>query len=282
MFAIVFPAAALMGSAVPEAPAPVEAPSAFEAEMGLAAASLEVDEDTQKEIDEGWQGALTAGVTTTSGNTDSVGTALTFEAIKRREDDRFTLVAAQNYQKDDTSGRDEISQRRNYGKGKYDYFFSEKTYGLAQVSAENDLAADVTLRGNAGLGVGRQFYEQEDFKLAGEIGMSWFYEDYESLDVPDPVTGRTTTSPDNYFAARFSTNVEWVANDNVTLGHLLEVFQSVEESDDTYIRSAAQAQISLTEKMFLQLQWILDWDNTPNPGNTKTDSRTQLTLGWSF
>ena len=45
---------------------------------------------------------------------------------------------------------------------------------------------------------------------------------------------------------------------------------------DTRLRS------KLSESMFAQLQWILNYDNTPSPGQERMDHRFVLTVGWSF
>jgi hypothetical protein len=52
--------------------------------------------------------------------------------------------------------------------------------------------------------------------------------------------------------------------------------------DDFYARIDTRARATLTESMFAQLQWILDYDNTPAPGLEKQDHRLIAAVGWSF
>jgi hypothetical protein len=34
--------------------------------------------------------------------------------------------------------------------------------------------------------------------------------------------------------------------------------------------------------MFAQVQWVMDWDNTPASGAERVDSLFLLTVGWKF
>ena len=38
----------------------------------------------------------------------------------------------------------------------------------------------------------------------------------------------------------------------------------------------------MTENLFTQFQWVLEYDSTPAPGFDHTDNRYILSVGWSF
>jgi putative salt-induced outer membrane protein YdiY len=40
--------------------------------------------------------------------------------------------------------------------------------------------------------------------------------------------------------------------------------------------------VSMTEAMFLRVQHVLDYDNSPAAGAKNADNRIILTVGWSF
>jgi putative salt-induced outer membrane protein YdiY len=255
----------LLLALVPSASAPVEAltcPDPF-----LAAAQDAVPAPGESK----WTGAVAVGIIATDGNTETTTATATADAEYRRAKDRTTAGLWWNYQSDqNVAAGSSVIQRKSGIKGKYDYFFSKKTYGLVQASLENDLQADIDLRTTVGAGLGRQFREDENFKLSGELGLSWFQEQFRSS--PD----------DDYLAARAAYNVDYKPNKKWNFLHSAEYFPSLEDTDDIYIRLDSKARATLTEKMFAQLQWVFDWDNTPAPGKERADNRYMLSLGWTF
>jgi len=217
-----------------------------------------------------WTGSITAGGIVTSGNSETRNGNATADAEYRREKDRVTLGFLWNYAEEkNTTGSWNLTDRRTSGKAKYDYFFTEKTYGLVQTSAEADEAADLDLRWTLGAGVGRQFQESERWKLSAEAGLAWFDEEYE-------------TTSDEYVAGRLAYNAAWKPHRVWELGQTGELFPSLEDSDDVNAKVDTRAKVSFTESMFGQLQWVFDWDNTPATGKEREDHRFLLSVGWKF
>lgn len=218
-----------------------------------------------------WTGSVTLGAIITDGNTKTRSANAAADAQYRREDDRTTLGAFWNYQ-DDSTG---VLQRHTGGKAKYDYFFSKKTYGLAQASAENDKQADLDLRWTAGLGVGEQLIETADHKLSGELGVSWVDENFK-----EPAVGPSIDN--SYAAGRAAYAFDWTINKSWAFSNTGELFSSLEYGQDVNAKEDTRIKVTLTDKMFAQAQWVMDWDNTPAAGKERVDDRYILTIGWSF
>ena len=219
-----------------------------------------------------WKGSVNAGVTITDGNTELTTLSAGGDATLRREKDRITLGAFWNFQqaKNAVSGENEISQRTSGANAQYDYFLDERTYLFGQASAENNKLADLDLRATVGGGVGYQFIEREDLKLSAEVGLAYVSEDYGS-------------SPDaEYLSARGAYDVAWKVNQELEILHTGVAFPSLEDSADVYVKLDTRARVTLTESMFAQLQWVMDWDNTPAQGAERLDNRYLLSVGWSF
>jgi len=181
-----------------------------------------------------WTGSVTAGGTLTTGNSETRAGNATADAELRREKDRFTLGFLWNYADEKNTTPDwNLTDRRTSAKAKYDYFLSEKSYLLAQTSAEADEAADLDLRTTFGVGAGRQFREEEDFKLSGEIGLSYFIEEFETID-------------DEYLAARAAENVDWKIDERWNVLNTTEVFPSLEDSEDVYVKVDTRAKLTVT------------------------------------
>jgi putative salt-induced outer membrane protein YdiY len=224
-----------------------------------------------------WTGSVSAGVIVTDGNTETTSASMTADAEKRRERDRTTFGLWWNYQDEVDQATDDkdVVQRRYGAKAQYDYFFTKKTYGLAQANAESDLESDLDLRWTAGVGIGRQLHEDEKLKFAVEGGLSWVDEDYDRQPgQPDP--------DKEYLAARLAEKLDWNFRKGWELGHNGEVYPSLEDSKDVHSKVDTRLKVALTSKLFAQLQWVWDWNNNPPSGNHHNDHRYLLTLGWSF
>lgn len=213
-----------------------------------------------------WTGGVNGSAIITDGNTETRSANAGANAEYRREKDRTSFGAFWNYQ-DDSTG---VTQRRTGAKAQYDYFFAEKTYGLVQTSIENDKSADLERRWIFGVGVGEQLLENTEHKVSVEAGVSWFDEHFGSSPNAD------------YFAARAAYNWDWNMNKDWTFFHGGEIYPSLENSNDVYAKLDTRIKVSLSDKMYAQGQWVMDWDNTPAAGKESVDDRYILSIGWTF
>ncbi len=248
----------------------------------LTAPAMAQDEE---EPDRTWQGSVTLGATTTRGNTDIQSVSLNADAMKEREGDRFTYGFAYNFSEQD--GR--INQRRINGSAKYDYFLTEKSYALVSANALRDDApavvpptvptASLSLRATGGVGYGRKLAEGDEFKLDAEAGVVYYHEDFRRL--PGAVR---STLPDEYVAARLAYDAAYTPDkgEKDSIEQRTEIYPSLEDGDDVYIAADTRFKTTLTESMFGQIQWILNWDHTPAAGNKQADHLFILTVGWKF
>ena len=214
-----------------------------------------------------WTGAVALGATYSDGNTDRRTASATGDAEYRRERDRITLGVLWNYADESRV----LSDRKTQARAKYDYFFTKKFYGLAQASGEADYAAAIDLRTTIGVGLGYQFAESETWKLNGEVGLSYVDADYFG-----------TVDDDSYTAARAAYSWDWKPNDKYNVSQMAEIFPSLEDGDDVNARVDTKGRMNLTAKMFAQIQWLYQWDNTPATGKVRNDNLVVFGLGWSF
>ena len=219
-----------------------------------------------------WTGSVTLGATWSTGNTESTSASFDAGAERKSEDDRTTAKAYYNYseQEDPATGLDSVTQRRAGASLKYDYFLSEKMYLLATTSAEYDRIADLDLRAQAGAGVGYQWRDDEIVKYGTEGGVSYVGE-YHEFD-----------SDESYPALRLASNLGWNVREGVAFEQVTEVYPSLEDQDDFYGKADTRLKFNLTASMYAQIQWTVNYDNTPSTGKHHTDNLVVLGLGWSF
>lgn len=270
--------AALLLALFPEKPQP--APGA---DAPLSPAVSETPAQAQEGPIDDWTGAITLGLAQAYGNTERTNLSLTGDGVLRREKDRITLGAWWYYaEEEDDAGVSSITERRYGAKGKYDYFLSKKSYVYVNTLAERDDKADLQLRFTVGPGYGYQFYEEEDFKLSGEIGVAYFLEDYQTPEPTPENPNPMAVGPEDYIAGRVAYNVEYKPSKPWTLAQTGEAYPSLEDSEDFYSKLDSRVRYDLTENFFSQFQWIWDYDNTPAAGNERSDHRLLLTVGYSF
>jgi len=245
-------------------------PEPVDAAASPVPASLLLQEGEVPEEGPKWTGTVSFGLTFTDGNTETLNAAAGFDAERRGEDDRVTLKAFWNYAEQEIDKKNEITQRNMGGSGKYDYFATEKLYYLGIAGAEADEFANLDLRYYVGAGAGYQFREDEKIKLSGEAGINYFAEDYE------------VGGDEEYVAGRAAYNYANILNDKVVVEQTGEVFQGFEDIEDFNAKLDTRCRATLTDTMFAQAQWVMDYDNTPAPHAYRLDHRVILSLGWSF
>ena len=218
-----------------------------------------------------WTGSIAFNFSMSDGNTERRAVGATAEAERRTEVDRLNAKGAWNYSEDKNGADWVLTQRRLSGELQYDYFLTKKLYVLAQTSALGDELANIALRFTAGAGLGYQWYDTEKFGLGTEAGPSYFRESY-----------RDSTPDTDTVAARLAYHLKWEIADGISFLQDVAVFPSTERLSDVYLNADSRARLTLTESMFAQLQWVIDYDNTPSPGRERVDDRYLIGVGWTF
>jgi putative salt-induced outer membrane protein YdiY len=213
-----------------------------------------------------WTGSVAAGAILRSGNNETRTANATADAVWKVDKNRVTLGALWSYQ-DDTTG---VTQRKTYGDAKYDHFLSEKAFAYGQASGNSDKDAQLNLRLTLGAGAGEQFIDNETWQFSAEAGLSGISEDFKN------------SGKNEYIAARAAYSAKYMHNSSWEFAQDAEIYPSLESGDDIYTRVDTRAKLTLTESMFAQFQWVLEYDNTPDTGKERVDNLLAVSVGWSF
>lgn len=222
-----------------------------------------------------WQGNVTAGFTSTHGNSFGENANISANASLRREKDRTTLGAAYLFgRSEDRDGEKYTTEESFTLSGKYDYYFSKKWYGFVNARYKTDHIADLDRRIIAGLGTGYQWIESDPMNFSTDMGLSMLCEKYQ--------TGDEITKSDE-LSLRLGYQFDKKINSRVAFFHQTEYYPSIQSGpSDYFLSSSAELRLSLTTRMYSSLKAILDYDSTPGPGQSSTDTKYILGLGWSF
>ncbi|MHC4172439.1 MAG: DUF481 domain-containing protein [Planctomycetota bacterium] len=220
-----------------------------------------------------WSGDVSAGLTSTHGNTRTEAVSASVNLKKRTEKDRTQLSAdyARGRQRDANTGQMETTEDWLRTKGKYDYFFTKKLYGYLDGRYEKDAMAQLDRRVIAGGGGGYQWIESEDMNFSTEAGLASVYEKFDN---------QTTSSSQVSVQAGYNFDKQLMKK--VKFIHDLTWYPSTENFSDYYLTSTGEIRAHFTDTLFTNFKAIFDYDATPAIGAGNTDVKYIWGIGWSF
>jgi len=220
-----------------------------------------------------WHGNLSAGITSTHGNTKAESVSGSFNINKRTHNDRTQVSVdyAKTKQEDKTTGQDEIIEDWWRSKGKYDYFFSKKFFGFVDGRYEKDAIAELDRRMIVGVGGGYQWIESEDMNFSTEAGVASLYEKFDNQ-----------TDSNSEISVQAGYNFDKRLMKNVKFIHDLTYYPSIEKFSDYFLTSTAEVRANFTETMFTNFKVIFGYDATPAIGKGGTDVKYIWGIGYNF
>lgn len=227
-----------------------------------------------------WSSSLTLGATASFGNTNRRTANAAGDAERRSEKHRTTFKLAWDFaeDKDEVTKNWSIDQRRTKGGVKHDYFIAgTKTFLFVSSDGEYDYDQDIELRTTAIAGAGHQFIDEKTLKFSLEAGAGYFREE-----------SRVSGAPLNeYPTAKVGSKLDWDLKEGWKLLNEIVAYPSLEDADDVNGSMDTRLQVTISKGMFAQLQWIVDYDNTPvldgmGQPNDRIDHRVLLSVGWKF
>jgi putative salt-induced outer membrane protein YdiY len=194
-------------------------------------------------------------------------------ATKRTEQDRTTVSAdyAKGQQEDLDTGETVTIEDWWRAKAKYDYFFSKKAYGYLDGRYEKDAVAALDRRVIVGVGGGYQWIESENMNFSTEFGLASLYEKYDNQ-----------TDSNSELSFQVGYNFDKKLRKNIKFTHDLTYYPAIDKFSDYYLTSTAGIRADFTEKIFMTLKAIFNYDATPAIDRGSTDTKYFLGLGYRF
>jgi putative salt-induced outer membrane protein YdiY len=218
-----------------------------------------------------WTGNVVLGGMLARGNTDSDTLNASAHVERREEKGRIILDGSYLFGRDRVPGAGKHETADDLlGKAKYDYFFTKKFYGYANVEAEHDVIAGLSLRLAPGVGVGYQWIDTPQLGFNTEGGAGYLYRKYAH----DGDNGSANARAAYHFKAKF--------NDKVTVFHNFEYLPGLDRITNYYFDTDAGIHTAITEKFFTEFKIEYRYDSRPAPGRGSNDVRYTAGLGWAF
>jgi len=228
-----------------------------------------------------WKGDITAGFSSTHGNTFSESGSLSARATRRSEKDRINVSGSYlvSRTKDSVTKDKRTTEESFTFGGKYDYFWTKKFYSYINGKFKKDHVADLDRRIIAGFGAGYQWVESDKMNFSTDMGISELCEQYTRRN---PTTFEKETTRSDNVSLRFGYHYDWQITDKISFMHNMDYYPSVETYSDYFLTTDAELRLALTSSMYSSFKAILDYDSTPARGVGSTDTKYILGVGWSF
>lgn len=220
-----------------------------------------------------WTGGISAGITSTHGNTKTEMISANANFTKRTKKDRTTVSVdyAKGEQEDPATGATVTIEDWWRTKGKYDYFYSKKMYAYVDARYEKDAIAELDRRVIIGGGSGYQWIESENTKFSTELGLASLYEKFDNQ-----------TDSNSKLSIQLGYNFNRKLRKNISFTHDLTYYPSIDKFSDYFLTSTAGIRADFTEKIFMTFKTIFNYDETPAIGAHKTDVKYFFGVGYRF
>ncbi|MHC4118343.1 MAG: DUF481 domain-containing protein [Planctomycetota bacterium] len=220
-----------------------------------------------------WTGSISAGVTSTHGNTKTEMVSANADVSKRTEKDRtqFSADYAKGDQEDPATGQDVTIENWWRARGKYDYFLSKKMYIYADGRYEKDDVALLDRRVIVGGGSGIQWIESEVMNFSTESGLASLYEKYDNM-----------TDSKSELTMQLGYHFDRKINSILKFTHDLTYYPSIEKLSDYFLTSTAGIRADFDASFFANFKTIFNYNVTPAIGAGSTDVKYFFGIGYNF
>lgn len=215
---------------------------------------------------EKWHGNVNLSGNLQTGNTDRSGFSFGADAMRRGDQDRFSMRFLYNIANENHT----MTTRNIFGALQYDYFFTKKFYGYLAVELLNDTFKNLDLRAVVGPGAGYQVWDDPIKALSLEAGIAYFSENYKVQE------------DKSWLTIRLAANYRYKLTDWLVFTDRLVLYPSLKSMSDFSLRNEAALLTAIGSGWSMKLADILDYSNSPPSGTERTDSLLTIGLQYAF
>ncbi len=214
-----------------------------------------------------WFGELSFALVMERGNSESDELDYRLESTWRSVQDRYRLLA--RGENDEVNG--EKSADNWLLRGKWDYFLDDPNYWGLLAQVEQDEFSDLDLRWLAGPFIGRQFFDEPLFTLAGEFGVAYVTEEY------------IVAEDDDYGAANWDINVtsDLLGGDSQLYAHQFGLW-SLDDPSDVVIDTTLGLGFPLLFNFQAAAEILWEYDSGAVDGVDELDQTYRVRIGYSW
>ncbi|GJL54249.1 MAG: hypothetical protein NPIRA02_13810 [Nitrospirales bacterium] len=165
---------------------------------------------------------------------------------------------------------DIVTARNSRGNLNYDYFVSEKIFLNVDELFEQDSFQDLTVRSSTTVGLGYQFFDDEEHSLSAVVGPGYVLQDFKSR--------KTIQNPTGLWAVDWK---YWLISNGVEVFLNHQGFQDFgEQSTAIRINSRQGLRVKLNKYMYVTFEYDIRFNSRPLFNNKKLDEALIFGIGF--
>lgn len=221
-----------------------------------------------EEGQDNWKGSVFAGYNQSNGNTNKSAANLQLEANKKSGRYAYLLKGSMSY----SENNDSMDSQKWDALGRFSFDFGQdnKWFNFYQMLVDHDYFADIDHRLTPSAGVGYHIADSAEWKWDVDAGLGYRVERHRINEAAD----------DEYLTAMAHTFMKKQVFDKAYISEDVTVYPGLKSDSATTVRSETTFANPLTERLDLEIKYILDHNTQPAEGKKKTD--TQIIAGVKY
>ena len=212
-----------------------------------------------------WKSAISAGISLTRGNSQTLLTSAEFLTEKKQLTDEYSLGGGVAYGTQDS--KDTVNNYKAFGQ--WNHLFNQGFYGYLRANYLRDTIADLDYRITIGPGVGYYLIKSTNTSFAMEAGGG---EEFQRLG------GKS----DSFATVRLAERFEHKFQNRSRLWQSVEFFPQVDAFDNYVINFEIGLEAPLSKSLSLKVAFNDTYANQPAAGRQKNDSKFVAGVSYKF
>ncbi len=220
-----------------------------------------------------WKSSVAAGLTLTSGNSDTTLATLTADTDGKWGQSELSVGADGAYGRSKTQGQANTTTTAEllHGFTQYNYLFTERFYGYGRVEGMHDGVADLKYRASLSAGAGYYFIKNTNTDLSADVGPGYVFQKQDDA---------STT----YASLRVGEKFHQALSDRARLWETAECSPQVDKFNNYIINAELGIEADLNKNKSLALRsYVTDsFNSEPAPGFKKNDLTWVTAIAYKF
>lgn len=212
-----------------------------------------------------WESSVSAGLTITSGNSESLLGTLAIGTARKTPDNEFAFGADFAYGKANSVK----SIETYHAFGQWNHLFSERLFSYVRGDVLRDTIADLRYRVTLSPGVGYYFVKGTNTTLAGEVGPGVIFRDIGGIH-------------ETYATLRLAERFEHKFSPGTRIWQSAELLPQVDRIQNYIFNLEIGAEAAFTKSMSLQVVLSDSYNSEPAAGRNRNDIKIVSGVSYKF
>jgi len=212
-----------------------------------------------------WESSISAGLSLTRGNSDTLLTTAAFKTRKKTQENEFSFGVDGSYGENDSIKNNETL----HGVSQYNHLFGERFYGFFNLEGLHDGIADLQYRFTLSPGAGYYFVKTTNTTFAGEVGPSLIFQRLGGVDTA-------------YASLRLAERFEHKLDGGTRVWERAEFLPQVNKPENFLVNAEIGAEAALTKTFSLRVTLQDNFVNQPAPGRKDNDVKLISSVVYKF